>query len=33
VIVTSEVFGYFRGNDEHFVRTRNHWYRLGEKRG
>lgn len=33
MIVTSEVFGYFQGDDEHFVRTRNHWHRLGGRRG
>lgn len=33
VIVTSEVFWHFHGDDEHFVRTRNRWYRLGKKRG
>ncbi|TAY99661.1 hypothetical protein [Rhizobium leguminosarum] len=26
---TSEVFAHFHEDDEHFVRTRNRWYRLG----
>ncbi|MDH0113105.1 hypothetical protein CFBP5875_03455 [Agrobacterium pusense] len=28
-IMTSELFAHFHSEDEHFVRTRSRWYRLG----